>query len=215
MAISRLTGNGSSILSGTTNWQKNKGDSDLYLTSLVDGRTKRITSGPTSEWAAQWITTVKGQRLLFLSARGSGASPQVWSLDPKTGDLAQVTNEDGGVANLKVSPTGKHIAFTKDIQLDQTAQDIYPDLPLADGRIIDSLMYRHWDSWHDYKYSHVHVAALSADFKAGPAIDLMPGLKADCPVPPFGGSEHFALGTRRPRTGADHQDCCELVRVYR
>ena len=33
--------------------------------------------------------------------------------------------------------------------------EIHKDLPLAEARIIDDLMYRHWDSWSDYSYSHI------------------------------------------------------------
>ncbi len=101
-------------------------------------------------------------------------------------------SEFGGVANLKVSPTGKHIAFTVDIKLDSTVKELYKDLPKADARIIDSLMFRHWNAWHDFKYSHLHIATIERDGRAGKPVDLMPGQRVDCPVPPFGGSEQFA-----------------------
>ena len=97
-----------------------------------------------------------------------------------------------GVANLKVAPTGKHIAFTVDIKLDRTVTDLYDDLPKAEARIIDALMFRHWNAWHDFKYTHLHVAALNADGRAEKPVDLMQGQRVDCPVPPFGGSEQFA-----------------------
>ncbi len=77
------------------------------------------------------------------------------------------------------------------MKLDATVNERYPDLPKADARIIDSLMYRHWDSWHDYAFSHVHVARLNDDGRASEPVDLMPGLRADCPLPPFGGAEQF------------------------
>ena len=52
-------------------------------------------------------------------------------------------------------------------------------------------MYRHWDAWHDYAYSHLFVAPIGDDLKAGEHMDLMEGMRVDCPVPPFGGSEQF------------------------
>lgn len=122
--------------------------------------------------------------------------PQVWSIAVASDKAAssqpvQVTDIEQGVGNLKLSPAGSHIAFTIDIKLDPTVNDLFADLPKANARIIDSLMYRHWDSWHDFAYSHLHVAELK-DGIAGEPRDLMTGLKADCPLPPFGGAEHYA-----------------------
>lgn len=172
--------------------KSNKGQSDLFIVPTGGGKARQLTSGPESEGAIQWVTSKDGVRLYFLSRRGEGAKTQAWSLDPKGGEPFQVTDHPGGIANLKVAPTGDRIAFTADVKLDPTVADVYPDLPLADGRIIDGLMYRHWDSWHDYAYSHLHWAKLGADGKAGKAVDLMRRLTADCPVPPFGGSEQLA-----------------------
>ena len=47
-------------------------------------------------------------------------TPQAWSMRVDGKDLRQITNVEGGIANLKVSPTGKHIAFTANVKLDKT-----------------------------------------------------------------------------------------------
>ena len=119
--------------------------------------------------------------------------PQAWMLDPTEGEPKQLTHVKEGVANLKASPSGDAIAFTVDVKMDDKVTELYEDLPKADARIIDSLMYRHWNQWHDYAYSHVHVASIDDQGAASEPIDLMAQLKADCPLPPFGGSEQFAF----------------------
>ena len=48
------------------------------------------------------------------------AQPQVWSIDLSGAAPLQVTSVAAGVANLKVSPTGTHIAFTSEVKLDAT-----------------------------------------------------------------------------------------------
>ncbi len=120
--------------------------------------------------------------------------PQAWILDPANpGSAKQITSIEEGIGNLKPSPTGDAIAFSVSKKLDQTVNELYPDLPKADARIIDSLMYRHWNAWHDFTYSHLHVAKLADDGTAQSPVDLMPDMHAHCPLPPFGGSEQFSF----------------------
>lgn len=141
-----------------------------------------------------WIQRPDGVRLVYVApSKEEKPTPQAWLLDPAGGEPKQITSVEGGIGNLKVSPTGDRIAYTIDVKLDQTVNELYKDLPKADARIIDSLMYRHWNDWHDYAYSHVCVAKLKDDGTADAGIDLMKGLRADCPLQPFGGSEQFSF----------------------
>lgn len=177
----------------------NAGRSDLLVCDLPEGEPRELLVGWKSIGDVQWIAGSNGNSLWFTGQRNaeSPASPQAFRLDAtaiagESVDPRQVTSYDFPVANLKVSPNGQRIAFTRDIKLDPTVQDLYPDLPKADARIIDALMYRHWNEWHDFAYSHLHFADLQADGSVGPATDLMPEQRNDCPVPPFGGTEQFA-----------------------
>ncbi len=89
------------------------------------------------------------------------------------------------------SPAGDHVLYTKDVQIDKTTLDLHPDLPKADGRVINDLMYRHWDTWEDGAYSHIFVADLDGDrFTDG--VDIMPGEPYDSPLMPFGGLEEIS-----------------------
>ena len=168
---------------------ENKGRSELHVVRIDSGSDRSILEADSIS-GAQWAETPTGLRLFF-SGSADDVKGQVWSCDPDGGELVQVTDIEGGVGNLKVSPTGTHVAFTRDVKLDPTVNELYADLPKADARIIDDLMFRHWDAWHDYAYSHVHVAEIGDDGRASDAIDLMEGLRVDCPLPPFGGAEHF------------------------
>jgi dipeptidyl aminopeptidase/acylaminoacyl peptidase len=174
---------------------ENRGRSELRVVTLPAQQDRVLLDNLRSADDLQLAITPQGPRVLFVGVPGGDefqdAQPQVWSVDLQGGAPLQVTSVEAGVTHLKVSPTGTHLALTAEVKLDPTVTELYPDLPKADARIIDGLMYRHWDAWHDYAFSHLHVAPLQEDGRAGAAIDLMAGLRADCPLPPFGGAEQF------------------------
>lgn len=197
---------------------ENKGLSALHVTDLKSGQDTVVLKDWPSLNSIQWSSTPKGVRLFFVGRGGKSQqeaksnetgpvmhldSSQAWvlHLNPpgQNGasksavflDLKQATNVEGGIANLKVSPRAKHLAFTVEVKMDKTVNELFEDLPFADARIIDSLMYRHWDAWHDYAYTHLHVAPFDGTGLVSTMTDLMKGIKANCPVPPFAGSEQF------------------------
>jgi len=215
-----LSPDGKSIAYGVRNYEleKNKGFSSLFFRSRTADTTLTMLDSWTSVSDIQWgqhndktviyfvgigsleskeaSENEEGNADTTANQQGKGpnvakSAPQVFALDPSTSTLTQVTDIEDGVANLKVSPTGKHIAFTVDVKMEAKVNEIYKDLPEADARIIDKLMYRHWNTWHDYAYSHIHVATIRGDGKADKAHDIMKELATDCPLNPFGGSEQF------------------------
>lgn len=173
---------------------ENKGRTSVYITDLKSGTQRLLLSDWSSVSDLHFASSPHGERL-YLVGKSDGESkkaPQVYAVNPQDGGVLQVTDVKDGVGALKVSPNGKHLAYTVEVKLDQEVKEIYSDLPKADARIIDGLMYRHWNAWHDYKYSHILLAPIGADGKAGKAVDLLEGRRVDSPVPPFGGSAQFS-----------------------
>jgi hypothetical protein len=70
-------------------------------------------------------------------------------------------HHDGGITGFQYSPDMSKIFYIQSVKLDKTVHDLFPDLPKANARIENDLMYRHWDSWHDYTYNHVFIADYS------------------------------------------------------
>ncbi len=165
-----------------------------FDTPLVNSAATTLLADISGLQSLSWINRPEGARLLYVApTAGDDGKPQAWMLDPAGGKPQQLTSVKDGIGNLKAAPTGNAIAFTVDVKMDQEVTEIYQDLPKADARIIDSLLYRHWNAWHDYAYSHLHTATLDEQGVASEPVDLMSKLKADCPVPPFGGAEQFAF----------------------
>lgn len=91
-----------------------------------------------------------------------------------------------GVENVKVSPDGNNIAYSKDVLVKKMMGTyIYPDLPKTTVQIYTDLNYRHWDTWEDGKFSHVFITSMVD----GSTKDLLEGMPYDCPQKPFGGAE--------------------------
>lgn len=164
---------------------ENKGNRDLYVMSAEGGEAKQITTHKSSEFNVRWRPD--GKKIGFLSGRSG--SVQLWEVAVDGSDLKQVSNIEGGVTGFEYDPTMTKILFTQKVKLDKTVNDLYADLPKADARIIDDLMYRHWDAWHDYQYTHIFSAEYSENITS--MKDIMEGEKWDAPTKPFDGMEQI------------------------
>jgi len=135
--------------------KKNKGNAEIFVISTQGGTPEQLTFTPESESSIHW--TPDGKCIGHL-APAKGTS-QIWEIDRKTKKIRQVSHVDGDIEIFAYAPSGKHLYFTMRVKTDSSAQDRNPDLPLSTGRVYTDLMYRHWDSWWDYRNSHLFVAA--------------------------------------------------------
>lgn len=136
------------------NLQENKGTTNLYVVSTDGGEPVKLTDETGSESAPQW--SLNGKTLYFLSTRGG--SSQIWAINPDGTDMKQVSSIDGDISGFNVSPDGSKLVYAIDVKVEKQSEDIYPDMAKAKVRIIDNLMFRHWNYWEDGKYSHLFVA---------------------------------------------------------
>ncbi len=168
------------------NSEENKSYRDLYMVAVDGGEPVQLTDTPEKESSALWRPD--GKKIGFLSSKSGDV--QLWEMNPDGTKKHQVTTIEGGITGFKYAPDQSKIFYTKELKLDQTANDLHKDLPKANARIENDLMYRHWDDWHDYKYSHIFVAGYT-DGKVGEGKDIMEGEKFDSPMNPFGGLEQI------------------------
>ena len=103
----------------------------------------------------------------------------------------KITDIQNGINSYIYSPDLKHLLFTANVKIDKDIHDLHPDLPHANARIENDLMYRHWDGWEDGYYSHVFVAEVGNTLITD-AQDIMEGEKFDSPLNPFGGIEQIS-----------------------
>lgn len=84
---------------------------------------------------------------------------------------------------FNISPADNKIYFTRRVKLDQTANEKH-NLPKAKVRIINDLMYRHWNSWSDFSYSHIFTAGFDGKSISGEK-DIMENQKYESPTAPY------------------------------
>jgi dipeptidyl aminopeptidase/acylaminoacyl peptidase len=181
---------GKSIIFTVTTYDvaTNKASRDIYMMPVTGGQAINLTQSNVNESNITWRPD--GKKIGFISTQSGNA--QMWEMDPDGKNPIQISEVDGGIAGFEYSPDFKHIFFTKEVKVEQSPQDQHPDLPMANAYIYDKLMYRHWDSWHDYAFSHVFVAPYS-NGKIGEAIDIMKNEPYDSPLSPFGGISQISF----------------------
>ncbi|MEY4773003.1 MAG: hypothetical protein RIT40_38, partial [Planctomycetota bacterium] len=177
----------------STDLEKNRGTSDVWMVPTAGGEPRRLTSMPGSESGARFAHD--GKSVLFLSAQ-SGSS-QVWSVGLDGGEPKQLTQEPLGVESFQPFPGDARLLLAMEVWHEYTGPDavqksLQKDADIAarkaSGRLYDSLLFRHWDSWEDGKRSHIFV------WQAGAATyDLVSGFDGDVPTKPFGGMEEVTI----------------------
>lgn len=186
----QVSPDGKYILYGVSKYEleANAGERELFVQPIEGGEPLIITDKLSSSANnARWRPD--GKRIGFICNRSG--SNQLWEVNPDGTDLKQVTEFNFNIANFAYAPTQSFISFTAEVKLDEDLQDKYPDLPKANARLIDDLMYRHWDEWHNYSYSHLFFAPYQDGQVNGEPVDVMKNEKFDVPLQPFGGSNHI------------------------
>jgi len=178
---------GEQVLYGITRYdlEENQGKRDLYRYDLTKEEPQLLLSEEQSISNAQFI----GDEIGFASGG------QYYLMEADGSNRRALTNVDGGVSGVKVFPQADGrlaLLFTVEVQVRPSPEDRYPSLDKAEFRIIDDLMYRHWDSWDNYKANHLCLA-----YYEGQPIteytDLLQDEPYDCPVPPFGGNDAYTM----------------------
>ena len=169
------------------NIEENKSYRDIYTISVSGGKAKNITNSGAKEFNAVWRPD--GKKIGYLSS--VSGSVQLWEMDANGRGAKQISEIEGGISGFKYSPDQSKLFYLKSVKLDENVQDLFPDLPKTNARLETDLMYRHWDTWHDYTYNHIFVAVYSKG-KIGEGKDILEGEKFDSPMKPFGGTEQIA-----------------------
>ncbi len=166
--------------------EENKSNNELYVINIDGTNLTRLTRTAESEGNAVWING--GKQIAFTAAKDE--KQQLWVMNADGSDRKCISSAENGIEGFLFSPDEKKVVLISTIKYNRTAQDVYPDLPQANARIIDDLMYKHWDQWVT-EIPHPFVG----DFNGNEVInltDIMQDEPYESPMRPFGGVESFA-----------------------
>jgi len=164
------------------NIQENNFITDIWTMDLKTLEPKQFTQAEKSSSAPVWSPDSK--ELYF------NHNNQIWKKSLNGNEAIQVTEFASGAAGPVLSADGNQMLFTS---------DVYPDCPDEDcnkkrmekfenskvkARVIDQLLYRHWNRWLEGKRGHVFISGTDGNNVK----DLTPG---DYDSPPLSlGSNH-------------------------
>lgn len=177
----------------TVTWfdkEDNSSRKDIYSVPVAGGLPKKIVGSESNDYAPCW--SPDGKKIAFISDREE--TPQIWILSIEEGEVRRVTDIPTGVSAPLWSPDGATLAFTS---------NVYPECPdmecnrekleeSKDGkvkaRVIDRLMYRHWNSWRDGRWSHLFLTDTE-----GSAITEINKGETDVPPISLGGERDYSF----------------------
>ncbi len=185
------------------NKEENRAYTDLYVMTLNDGKTTRLTDTDCNEAEPAW--TPDGKHITYI------AKGQLWEMNPDGTAPRRVTDIEGGINGYLYAPDMSKIVYLKDVRLEPTVQDLHPDLPKANARIINDQFYRHWNDWVE-AYTHLFVAGYTPGRQITAGKDILDGEHWESPVRPWGGTEQLAwtpdskqlIYTCRKKTGVEY-----------
>ncbi len=163
---------------------ENRTNADIWV-AMADGsgEPRKLTASPKRDAHPRW--SPDGKWIAFESTREGDS--QVYLLPVAGGEARKITSLSTGAAQAVWSPDGKALAFVSAVFPEFSAKPFKEsdklnaeklaarDKSKVKARVMNQLLFRHWDSWVDDKRQHLFVVAIAADGTAGEPRDVTPG----------------------------------------
>jgi len=171
--------------------EKGQAWSEIWMMKSDGSNLRQMTTGRNNNGSP--VFSPNGKQILFLSDRNDGRA-QLYLIPTDGGEARQLTHYPLDLAEPRWSRDGRWIAVTAEVfpECGSDGECNRKNLDtMANGKLkvhlADSLLYRHWTSWRDGKYTHI----LLVDPTSGEVVkDLTPG-KWDSPTFSLSGDRGF------------------------
>jgi len=155
------------------NIPENNYSTQIWLMNSNGTEIRQFTSHTSS--STNPVFSHDNKSLYFLTNRSGNT--QIWMKAISTGEVKQVTDIYGDLGGFIISPSNDHFIAVRKIPPNCMTEDCIKaaleekETSPVKARIIDHLMYRHWNEWLEGNYSHLFL--VSADGKN--INDITPG----------------------------------------
>jgi dipeptidyl aminopeptidase/acylaminoacyl peptidase len=176
--------------------EQNARTSHIWTIPVGGGKPTEIVRSDRSDDTPRW--SPDGAQLAFVSTRDGTSQIWIVGISPAgnvVGTPRKLTTLATEAAGIQWSPDGKLIAFVS---------DVFPEcdsLPCNESRlkeselyqskahVFDQLLFRHWTSWKDGRFTHLFVVPVDG---SAPPRDLTPG-RVDTPPFSLGGPDDYTF----------------------
>ncbi len=162
---------------------ENRTQSDLWLVPVAGGAPRRLAGSPKHDRHPSW--SPDGRWIAFESNRDGDF--QIYVIATDGGEARKLTTLATGANQPVWSPDGRHVAFISGV-FPEYSERPFREADAANkarleerekskvkARILDRLLYRHWDAWVDGLRQHLFVVPVRNGEAAGDPRNLTPG----------------------------------------
>jgi len=167
------------------NMDENNGNTDIWIVKLEENQVKSILNSEKNESSP--VFHPDGKRIFFQQ------TGQVFSCDYDGKNIKQITDFYCGVSGIKFNKDGSEFLFVAEVYPNCTTQDCNQkkdeeiENSKEEVKVIENLLFRHWDSWRGEKRSHLFVYNLNTNS----ATDLTHNCKSDIPTIALGSANDY------------------------
>lgn len=115
---------------------------------------------------------------------------KLWKMNSDGSNAVMVGEYENGISEFELSPAQDKILFVSNVKSVQKSKDVWSDLDKGTGRMIDKLMYRHWDHFVE-EIPHPFIAQFDGKAITG-VTDILEGEPYESPTLPLSGIEQLS-----------------------
>lgn len=151
--------------------EENKANAEIYRMNVDGSEVKRLTTTAGSEGNLRWIDN--GGNIAYIGLDPETKTPQIFSISIDGENIRKLSDVENGVDCFEFSPDGKMVIYGSNIKPYNENESLFEGLPKTTGRVVNDLMYKHWDEWVT-EIPHPFVADFD-NYRLSNVVDVMDG----------------------------------------